>query len=191
MTTSSSQPSHSSTILRPLIAAIAVASICIAAGSSAWRSRHLPSPTAGASPRWACHSQRTSTRSRPPDQHHVGRQCRPSPAGFPPGPLTSGHRVVEHRRPLQLRRRRHKPATDRALGSVASSGTGTVFHAARLTNNTGGTITSLDISYVGEQWRNGGNAAAYTLTFQYQVADRGHRSLAPMLRRPAGRLCPR
>ena len=33
-TTSSSQPSHSSTILRPLIAAIAVASICIAAGSS-------------------------------------------------------------------------------------------------------------------------------------------------------------
>jgi DNA/RNA endonuclease G (NUC1) len=63
--------------------------------------------------------------------------------------------------------------TDRALGSVASGGTGTVFHAARLTNDTGGTITSLDISYVGEQWRNGGNATAHTLTFQYQVADAG------------------
>ena len=47
------------------------------------------------------------------------------------------------------------------------------FHAARLTNDTGGTITSLDISYVGEQWRNGGNATAHTLTFQYQVADAG------------------
>jgi DNA/RNA endonuclease G (NUC1) len=65
------------------------------------------------------------------------------------------------------------PVTDRALGSVASSGTGTVFHAARLTNNTGAAITSLDISYTGEQWRNGGNAAAHTLTFQYQVADPG------------------
>src|SRR5262245_54243514 len=65
------------------------------------------------------------------------------------------------------------PVTDRALGSVASGGTGTVFQAARLTNNTGGAITSLDISYVGEQWRNGGNATAHVLTFQYQVADSG------------------
>ena len=65
------------------------------------------------------------------------------------------------------------PAADRALGTVASSGTGTIFLAARLTNSTGGTITSLAISYVGEQWRNGGNTAAHTLTFQYQVADPG------------------
>ena len=65
------------------------------------------------------------------------------------------------------------PATDRALGSVASTGTGTVFYAARLTNNTGATIASLDISYTGEQWRNGGNTAAHTLTFQYQVANPG------------------
>ena len=65
------------------------------------------------------------------------------------------------------------PVTDRALGSVASGGTGTVFQAARLTNNTGGAITSLDVSYTGEQWRNGGNATAHTLTFQYQVAAPG------------------
>ena len=65
------------------------------------------------------------------------------------------------------------PVTDRALGSVASGGTGTVFQATRLMNNTGATIGSLDVSYVGEQWRNGGNAAAHTLTFQYQVATAG------------------
>jgi endonuclease G len=63
--------------------------------------------------------------------------------------------------------------TDRALGSVASGTTVTIYQAARLTNNTGGTITSLDISYTGEQWRNGGNATAHTLTFQYQVANPG------------------
>jgi len=65
------------------------------------------------------------------------------------------------------------PVTDRALGSVASGGTGTVFQAARLTNNTGGAITALDISYVGEQWRNGGNTTQHVLTFQYQVANPG------------------
>ena len=62
-------------------------------------------------------------------------------------------------------------AADRALGSVASGGTGTVYQAVRLTNNTGGTISSLDVSYAGEQWRNGGNTTAHTLTFQYQVAS--------------------
>jgi endonuclease G len=63
------------------------------------------------------------------------------------------------------------PVTDRALGSVASGTTTTVYQAARLTNNTGTTITSLDISYFGEQWRNGGNTTPHTLTFQYQVAN--------------------
>jgi DNA/RNA endonuclease G (NUC1) len=65
------------------------------------------------------------------------------------------------------------PVTDRALGSVASGTTMTVYQAARLTNNTGATITSLDISYAGEQWRNGGNTTAHTLTFQYRVANAG------------------
>src|SRR5882672_2905795 len=61
------------------------------------------------------------------------------------------------------------PVTDRALGSVASGSTLTVYQAARLTNNTGSTVTSLLISYVGEQWRNGGNVNTNDLTFQYQV----------------------
>jgi len=65
------------------------------------------------------------------------------------------------------------PVTDRALGSVGSGGTGTIYQAARLTNTTGGTITSLDVSYSGEQWRDGNNLVAHTLTFQYQVANAG------------------
>jgi DNA/RNA endonuclease G (NUC1) len=70
-------------------------------------------------------------------------------------------------------------ATDRALGSVGSGGTGTIFYGVKLTNNTGATITSVNISYVGEQWRNGGfsapatSSAAQTVDFQYRVATPG------------------
>src|SRR5215813_552213 len=42
-------------------------------------------------------------------------------------------------------------ATDRSLGSVGSGTTGDIYWAIKLTNNTGGTITSLNVSYVGEQ----------------------------------------
>ena len=63
--------------------------------------------------------------------------------------------------------------TERALGSIASGTPGNIFNAVRLVNNTGSTITSLDISYTGEQWRNGGNTSAQQLDFQYQVADAG------------------
>jgi uncharacterized protein len=70
------------------------------------------------------------------------------------------------------------PVSDRALGSVGSGTTGTVYWGFKLTNNTGATITSLDISYVGEQWRNGGAtfpavSVAQTVDFQYQVANAG------------------
>ncbi len=44
--------------------------------------------------------------------------------------------------------------TDRALGSLRS-GTLIPTYGAQFTNNTGGTITSLTISYTGEQWRLG------------------------------------
>lgn len=61
-------------------------------------------------------------------------------------------------------------STERALGSVGSGSTGTIFYGARFKNNTGTTITSLKISYTGEQWRNGGNASAQTVNFTYQSA---------------------
>src|SRR5688572_12376360 len=70
------------------------------------------------------------------------------------------------------------PVTDRALGSVGSGGTGTIFYGVRFVNNTGNTVTSLDVNYVGEQWRNGGSSTAtpsvaQTADFQYQVANAG------------------
>ncbi|HKR14569.1 MAG TPA: Ig-like domain-containing protein [Pyrinomonadaceae bacterium] len=64
-------------------------------------------------------------------------------------------------------------STERAIGGVGSNATGDIFFGFKLTNNTGQTITSLDISYNGEQWRNGGNAAAQQLDFQYQIAGPG------------------
>jgi hypothetical protein len=64
-------------------------------------------------------------------------------------------------------------STDRAFGSIASGTTGDIFWGFKLTNNTGTTITALNISYTGEQWRNGGNTSAQQLEFQYQVANPG------------------
>ena len=69
--------------------------------------------------------------------------------------------------------------TERALGSVGSGTPGNIFNALKLTNNTGSTITSLDISYTGEQWRQGGctptpcTPAAQKIDFQYQIANAG------------------
>jgi uncharacterized repeat protein (TIGR01451 family) len=71
------------------------------------------------------------------------------------------------------------PVTDRALGSVGSGTTGDIYWALRLVNNTGATITSLQISYAGEQWRQGActptpcTPAAQIVDFQYQVAAAG------------------
>lgn len=59
--------------------------------------------------------------------------------------------------------------TNRALGSVASNGTETIFYGVRLLNNTSNTITSLNIQYIGEQWRDGGNTTPQKLDFSYQV----------------------
>ncbi len=59
-------------------------------------------------------------------------------------------------------------STDRALGSIGSSNAaaGNFFWGILLTNNTGSTITSLDVAYTGEQWRNSA-AAAQTVAFSY------------------------
>ena len=64
---------------------------------------------------------------------------------------------------------------DRALGGVASGGTATFYWAVRLVNNSGVTLSSIDVSFNGEQWRDGGAAtpAAQTMPFTYQVANAG------------------
>jgi len=56
--------------------------------------------------------------------------------------------------------------TERALGGLSSSSASPNF-AVRLVNNTGSTVTSFEIAFKGEQWRQ--NASAQTLTFDYQV----------------------
>jgi len=63
-------------------------------------------------------------------------------------------------------------ATERALGSVGSgnAAVGNLFWGVRLQNNTGATITSLQIAYTGEQWRNSA-AAAQSLVFSYLVGS--------------------
>jgi hypothetical protein len=56
-------------------------------------------------------------------------------------------------------------STERALGSLRS-GTLIPVYGAKFTNNTGSTITSLDISYAGEEWRLGTAARTDRLDFQ-------------------------
>lgn len=61
-------------------------------------------------------------------------------------------------------------ATDRSLGSLASSGTGTVTYGVCFTNTTGVTIQNINVSYTGEQWRVGSTqAVGDTIAFSYQT----------------------
>src|SRR5687768_15275634 len=66
------------------------------------------------------------------------------------------------------------PLNERAFGSVASGTPGDIHYAIKLENNTGSTITSFDVSFIGEQWRQGGcqptpcTPLAQKLDFQYQ-----------------------
>lgn len=60
---------------------------------------------------------------------------------------------------------------ERALGSVGSGNTtngGDFTWGVRMKNNTGGAVTSISVSYYGEQWRNSA-AAAQTVNFLYQT----------------------
>lgn len=67
-------------------------------------------------------------------------------------------------------------AADRALGGLGSGGayfgspaSGTVagYIALQIQNSTGSDLTQFTIGFSGEQWRNGGNTTAQTMTLQY------------------------
>lgn len=62
-------------------------------------------------------------------------------------------------------------ATERALGSVGSGGTGTLNYGVVLQNTDIVPIEIDSIAYTGEQWRNGGNVAPQNLTVDYQVSS--------------------
>ena len=59
-------------------------------------------------------------------------------------------------------------STERALGALRS-GTLIPLLGAKFTNNTGSTITSLAVSYTGEQWRLGTAARTDRIDFQYSL----------------------
>ncbi len=64
---------------------------------------------------------------------------------------------------------------ERAMGSIGSGSANPVQYAVRFVNSGVNPITSVEVNYVGEQWRNGGAAAPITnrIDFQYQVAAAG------------------
>lgn len=59
--------------------------------------------------------------------------------------------------------------TERALGSIASGTTTTVFFGARFTNAMGGDADFFHVQYTGEQWRDGNNVVAHKLGFEYSL----------------------
>ncbi|WP_162903228.1 fibronectin type III domain-containing protein [Taibaiella koreensis] len=62
-------------------------------------------------------------------------------------------------------------SNERALGSVASGTTDDLYYGVLLKNTGTSNITSITITYTGEQWRNGGNAAVQSLAFAYSTAS--------------------
>lgn len=62
------------------------------------------------------------------------------------------------------------PATDRALGSLASGTANKLAYGVRFANDTGSDISSITITCTGEQWRNSGVSAAQTLAFSCRVS---------------------
>ncbi len=60
-------------------------------------------------------------------------------------------------------------SSERALGSLASGSTSTIHYGVAITNTTGHTVTSVSVTYTGEQWRNGGSGNVNTLDFTYQI----------------------
>lgn len=63
-------------------------------------------------------------------------------------------------------------STERALGTLPSNNYNPVLFGCKFVNNTGGEITGLNISYMGEMWRLGANGSPLdTLYFQYTTEN--------------------
>lgn len=62
-------------------------------------------------------------------------------------------------------------SSERAVGAVASGTPGNFAYGVRFTNDTATTQTNILVSYIGEQWRNGGNPSPQTLAFSYRVSS--------------------
>ena len=60
---------------------------------------------------------------------------------------------------------------DRALGGLGSGSNGANAWGLRLKNTTGNNLSALTVSYIGEQWRNGGNTNVNKLEFSYTISS--------------------
>ncbi|MCC6599889.1 MAG: hypothetical protein IT223_04360, partial [Crocinitomicaceae bacterium] len=60
-------------------------------------------------------------------------------------------------------------ASDRALGSVNTNGTGAIAYGIQLQNNSGSAITDMTVAYTGEQWRKESNTTQDQILFYYKV----------------------
>jgi hypothetical protein len=58
---------------------------------------------------------------------------------------------------------------ERALGSISSGTPVTIRYGVALRNATSEVINSVSLDFFGEQWRNGGNTAVQSLTFDWKV----------------------
>ncbi len=75
-------------------------------------------------------------------------------------------------------------SNERALGSLASNSTQTIIYGVCFTNNAGFTITSINVSYTGEQWRRTA-ANDDKLVFEYQVGVNTVTATSPWTNVPA------
>ncbi|WP_439881906.1 T9SS type A sorting domain-containing protein [Pontibacter sp. MBLB2868] len=63
-------------------------------------------------------------------------------------------------------------AFDRALGSIGSLNYGEFAYGLLLQNNTGSTVQSLNVSYIGEQWRSANSTTdIHRITFWYAISN--------------------
>ena len=59
---------------------------------------------------------------------------------------------------------------DRALGGLESNSTGAIAFGVQFNNNSGGVLSSINVAYVGEQWRQDPNTTPDVINFYYKVA---------------------
>ena len=69
-------------------------------------------------------------------------------------------------------------APDRALGTIGSATAGNFAYGVQFQNNSGVPITTMNVAYKGEQWRNSA-AAAQTVAFYYKVSAAPITNLQP------------
>lgn len=64
-------------------------------------------------------------------------------------------------------------SSERALGALPTNALGVFCHGLRVQNASSSAIPGFQLSYTGEQWRNGGVVTANTLTIEYRIVAAG------------------